>query len=140
MAGNSNWPVGNRVKQRRLLVVDDEREIGALIKRVGEGVGYEVALAQNSDDFQQEFELAEPDAIVLDLAIPDGDGIELLRYLTEKGCEAEILLISGFDQRVLNTAFRLGTQLGLKMSGTIEKPMRVVDLRAALARIGNDGE
>lgn len=74
----------------------------------------------------------EADVIVLDLSLPDTDGIELLRFLGTTKCRAQILIISGFDSRVLETAGRLGSALGLRIAGTLTKPIRIADLRTAI--------
>ena len=47
---------------------------------------------------------------------------------------APVLIISGFDRRVLESAFRLGEALGLKMVGPLEKPVRLEALEAVLER------
>ncbi len=66
--------------------------------------------------------------------MPGCDGIELLRYLAEIGCQAQILIASGFDTRVLQSARELGTARGLNMAGVITKPMRASELRTLLER------
>ena len=60
------------------------------------------------------------------------DGVELLRFLAENDFRAPVLIISGFDQRVLDSAFRLGEALGLTMAGPLQKPVRLDQLEALL--------
>ena len=48
------------------------------------------------------------------------------------GFAGSVLIISGFDRRVLDSAFRLGEELGLRMRGPIEKPARLDALEALL--------
>jgi hypothetical protein len=67
------------------------------------------------------------------------DGVELLRFLAAEDFRAPVLIISGFDRRVLESAFRLGEALGLTMIGPLEKPVRfqelerlLIDLRSSL--------
>lgn len=74
----------------------------------------------------------EPDAIALDLSLPGVDGVELLRFLATARCRAKILIISGFDARVLETSGRLGEARGLNIAGTLMKPVRAEHLRAAI--------
>ena len=45
-----------------------------------------------------------------------------------------MLIVSGFDRRVLESAFRLGEALGLTMAGPLEKPVRLEELEAMLNR------
>jgi CheY-like chemotaxis protein len=74
----------------RLLVVDDEPEICEFIRNVAETTGYEVAVSHNHRQFRSLYEEFNPSAIVLDLRMPEGDGVELLRYLADLGCQADI--------------------------------------------------
>jgi hypothetical protein len=46
-----------------------------------------------------------------------------------------VLIVSGFDRRVLESAFRLGEALGLNMAGPIEKPVRLDILEELLSKL-----
>ncbi len=121
----------------RLLVVDDEPEICEFIRDVAEAVGYEVAVSHDHRQFRSLYEEFNPSAIVLDLRMPEGDGVELLRYLADLGCQADVFLASGVDTRTLNTAMRLATAHGLRVREALRKPFMLSDLRAALRRTLN---
>jgi len=73
--------------------------------------------------------------VALDLGMPGMDGVELLRFLAEEDSRAPVLIISGFDRRVLESAFRLGEALGLRMIGPLEKPVRFQDLERVLTEL-----
>jgi CheY-like chemotaxis protein len=73
--------------------------------------------------------------VVLDLGMPGMDGVELLRFLASEGFEEPVLIISGFDRRVLDSAFRLGSTLGLQMVGPLEKPARLEELEGILNQV-----
>ena len=122
----------------RFLLMDDDPHIGLAIGHVAESCGFEVRTAHQANGFKAAYEDFHPDVITLDLGFPDGDGVELLRYLADDGCDAHILIVSGFDNRVMDAAKRLGEARGLKMSGTISKPMRLAQLRAIFNELGRD--
>lgn len=103
-----------------------------LIQRIAKNCGYEVTVTHDSDDFLDALVAGEPDAIALDLSLPNVNGVELLRFLAAAKCRAKILIISGFDARVLETSGRLGEARGLKVAGTLMKPVRAAELRAAI--------
>jgi CheY-like chemotaxis protein len=63
------------------------------------------------------------------------DGVELLRFLAEQEYRAPVLIVSGFDRRVLESAFRLGEALGLNMAGPVEKPVRLDALEQVLSQL-----
>ena len=117
---------------KRILVVDDEPAIGRLVTKVAEECGYDVTAATNAETFMDELVTAEPYAVVLDLSMPGTDGVELLRFMAASKCRSKILIMSGFDQRVLETSADLGATLGLSIAGTITKPVRVADLRSRI--------
>lgn len=124
---------------RRLLIIDDDPEIGRFVQRVAEGCGYEARATERADAFRSAYHSFRPDVIALDLAMPEVDGIELLRFLADEGCRAQLLIISGFDAKVRQAAERLGTARGLRMAGIVPKPMRVADLRALLTGLPGGG-
>jgi hypothetical protein len=59
----------------------------------------------------------------------------LLRFLADQDYAYPVLIISGFDRRVLESAFRLGEALGLSMVGPVEKPVRLEVLEELLAKL-----
>ena len=116
----------------RLLLIDDEPQLADFVARAGDLCGYAPQIANGDDDFRAEFLRLRPAVVALDLGMPDSDGIELLRFLAEHAFAGPVLIISGFDRRVLDSAFRLGEALGLKMIGPLEKPTRLEALEALL--------
>lgn len=122
---------------KRFLIVDDEPAIGRFIQAAAQTCGYDAHVTSEPVAFMDEMAAHEPDAIALDLSMPGVDGIELLRFLATAKCRAGILIISGFDDRVLETAGELGGTLGLRICGTLTKPIRLADLRAAIDTIAN---
>ena len=66
-----------------------------------------------------------PTLVLMDLQMPDVDGVELLRALAAEKVTAPIVLMSGVDDKVLRTVGDLGTDLGLNMRGVLSKPIRL---------------
>jgi FixJ family two-component response regulator len=118
--------------RRRLLLIDDELSVARFIAHAGEECGFEAIITVSAESFRDQYAVCDPDVVVLDLALPRSDGVELLRFLAEEKCSALILPISGFDVRVLEAAMRLGTALGLRMAGPLQKPVRLQQLMDAM--------
>jgi CheY-like chemotaxis protein len=116
----------------RLLVIDDEPALADFVAEVAGECGFEAILTSDNHDFREEFVAGRPDIVVLDLGMPGMDGVELLRFLAAEEYSAPVLIISGFDRRVLESAFRLGEALGLTMIGPLEKPVRFQQLERLL--------
>ena len=116
-----------------LLVVDDEPAITALVKRIAEPCGYDVVATSDVEIFKQHVRTEATDLICMDLAMPQTDGIELMRFLAAEGCQSRLLIMSGSEPQLLQTALRLGEALGLPVVGTISKPLRIDELRSLLS-------
>ena len=118
--------------QDRLLSIDDEPAVCELIKNVAEDIGCAVRTTADPDEFRETIRSFDPTVIVLDLQMPRADGVELLRYLAEVKCRAQVLVVSGVDSKVLETVNRLGIAHGLDMLGALRKPVPVSELEALL--------
>jgi DNA-binding response OmpR family regulator len=119
----------------RLLLIDDEPHLATFVAKAGEICGYDPCIADGDDDFRAQFDARVPALVALDLGMPGSDGVELLRFLSAEGFTGPVLIISGFDRRILESAFRLGEALGLNMVGPLEKPTRLDALESMLMQL-----
>jgi DNA-binding response OmpR family regulator len=119
----------------RLLVIDDEPALAEFVAAVASECGFDPILVENYEAFHAAVRNDRPDMVALDLGMPGMDGVELLRFLAAQNYRSPVLIVSGFDRRVLESAFRLGEALGLAMAGPVEKPVRLEDLEAVLTQL-----
>ena len=124
-----------RTRQPLILLIDDEPFVGRFLAHAAEECGYRALATATADSFRREYRLLDPDVIALDLAMPGGDGVELLRFLAAEQCRAPVLIVSGFDRRVLESSMRLGEKLGLTMIGPLAKPLLVAELQEVLGSV-----
>jgi DNA-binding response OmpR family regulator len=122
------------MRQRQLLLIDDEPAFGRFVAHAAEEAGYTAHVTTQAEPFKQKFREMAPDAVALDLAMPGSDGVELLRFLAAEKCTAPVIIVSGFDRRVLESSIRLGEALGLNMVGQLTKPVRLDELTEMLER------
>ncbi|MFN8633734.1 MAG: EAL domain-containing response regulator [Chloroflexota bacterium] len=108
----------------RLLILDDDPQVLQYLLEVGRRWRYEVEATSTVAQFDAAYEPFDPTVIVLDLQFDEGDGIELMASLKQRGCTVPIVLVSGFDDRVLETARRVGESHGLTMVGAMPKPVQ----------------
>lgn len=118
--------------RNKLLIVDDDLDVSAFFREVAESLGFTVRVLNESACFVETVDQFRPELIVLDLQMPKHDGIELLRQLGARGCDARIFIASGFDSRVLRTVEQLGRTLGLTIAGSFCKPIELKALKALL--------
>jgi len=120
-------------KERRLLVVDDEPEIGKIVAEVASGLGYEVRVATNGHDFKRDYLEFMPTMVVLDVVMPEIEGIELVDWLASENYSGRLIVITGYNSDYAQLASRLGEAHGLESVATLGKPIRVAGLREHLA-------
>jgi len=121
---------------KRLLVIDDDPDMCALVAQTATSVGLQATASTTFEQFKAGL-TPDTGVVVIDLMMPEVDGIEVLRYLSERSYSAEIVLISGYDKKVLNVAAQLGATLGLDVRASLQKPLNVGQLRDILAKRGD---
>ena len=107
-----------------ILILDDDAGICALLEKILHRLGWTTDITTEAPEFQVRFSENRPDVVLLDLQLGASDGIEQLRFLQREGFSGPIVVMSGFDQRVLGAAERMGAALGLRIAGALSKPMR----------------
>ncbi len=80
---------------KKIVVVDDEPNIGTSLRIVLEGAGYSVLVCRTAAEFQSLMTGARADAYLLDVRLPDGNGIDLLQALRRADNQAPVVMISG---------------------------------------------
>ncbi len=78
---------------QRILILDDEPNIGSSLRMILEREGYAVTVTRTIADAKAVADRA--DALLLDVRLPDGSGIDLLRQLRERDHPAPVIMISG---------------------------------------------
>lgn len=121
--------------QPRLLLIDDEPALADYLANAARASGFEPIVTARDTEFRDAFLANRPEMVAVDLGMPGMDGVELTRFLAEQDYRGPVLIVSGFDRRVLESAFRLGEALGLNMAGPVEKPVRIDVLEELLARL-----
>ncbi|MGA2395568.1 MAG: EAL domain-containing response regulator [Candidatus Lustribacter sp.] len=118
--------------ERRLLAIDDEKGLLAIISEAGTRVGYAVEATTSPEYFLTKTREWQPTLILMDLQMPEVDGVELLRRLAAEGVSVPIVLMSGVDDKLLRTVEDLGAELGLSMRGMLTKPIRLQTITRTL--------
>jgi len=116
----------------RVLVVDDVEENTAVLEKLLMPKGYEVFVAHNGKVALEIIESTPPDAILLDLIMPDVDGFEVCRQLKQsrKTQYIPVIIITGFGDRAANIR-----ALDLGVDDFLSKPFDPVHLEARLRNL-----
>jgi two-component system, NtrC family, nitrogen regulation response regulator NtrX len=83
------------VTVRKIFILDDEANVRASLQMVLEGAGYSVQLCNTAAEFRSRIKQARADAYLLDVRLPDGNGIDLLQDLRHLDIQSPVIMISG---------------------------------------------
>ena len=129
------------MKDRSVLVVDDEPDIRSLLQEILEDEGYAVSVAQNAAEARASVEEHSPDLVLLDIWMPDEDGVSLLKsWRSSNQLSFPVIMISGHG--TVETAVEATKQGAVDF---IEKPLSLAKLlltveKALEAQVDTSGQ
>jgi EAL domain-containing protein (putative c-di-GMP-specific phosphodiesterase class I)/DNA-binding CsgD family transcriptional regulator len=124
----------------RLLVFDDDDAMGRLVVKIATLTGMEATAVTTAEAFAERMQSDPPEVIVLDLQLGLTDGVEQMRLLAGWRFAGALVLMSGYDARVLSTARTVGNSLGLKVEAVLGKPLRVAEVEEVFVRLQSAGQ
>jgi DNA-binding response OmpR family regulator len=117
---------------RRLLVLDDDRPVAVLISTVAGQAGFEARSTHEVGSFFALLDTWRPTHVMIDLVMPETDGVEVLAGLAKCQYRGMVYVASGLGGRTLATAGRAAEDYGLNLRGLLSKPFSLGELRALL--------
>ena len=98
----------------RILVVDDDDGVREMVRQMLQRAGYEVSVAVNGKEGLKLFRSESPDLIVLDIVMPEKEGLETIRELRRDDPGVKVIAMSGGGrmgpQNYIDVALALGAQ------------------------------
>ncbi|MEA3350066.1 MAG: response regulator transcription factor [Chloroflexota bacterium] len=113
---------------KKILIVDDEKNIRATVTKILEAEGYDILTAENGAEALSTLEQEDIDLILLDIRMPDIDGVEVMRKAGELSPETKIILLTGHGS--LESAI---AALRLKAHDYLLKPIPSQELLSSVA-------
>ena len=114
-----------------ILIIDDDVHFGQLVKRVVSGMGHHVEQISIPREIVDCYDKFAPDIIFLDIFMPDMDGFEVAKWLSEKRFKGKLVFMTERNPAFLSDAY-VATQGSESEFCTLEKPARVNEIRALL--------
>ena len=113
-----------------ILLVDDESKMRLLLNDILEMEGYTVSEAADGATGLQQFNTVQPDLVLLDIVMPNGDGLWVLKAIRQQNSVVGILMVSGLQQnQMVRQAMASGAD------GYLPKPFRLQDLYQEIQRV-----
>jgi DNA-binding response OmpR family regulator len=117
----------------RILIIDDEEPVRALLRQMLEAAGYEVQEAPDGEVGMKLFRATPADLIITDIFMPNKEGIQTIREVRMNFPQVKVMAISGGGSRinldVLPTAKALGAH------GILAKPFKEQELLEAVRAV-----
>lgn len=120
---------------QRVLVVDDEPEILKAMEGLLEYLSYEADFASSGKEGLEKYLQHRPDAVLMDINMPEMDGVACIEELLNHDPHANIAIISGYEMEGING---LSKQTKACIKDYLAKPIGLGDLSALLARMLKD--
>lgn len=130
MSGMERRRTGGGLVSPRILIVDDDEEFRASLERTLRGLGYRTQSAAGAREAYAALGRARPDAILLDLQMPEINGHALLRVLDREGIGIPVIVISGTGS--MDDVIQVFRR---RASDYLRKPFHAEQLGAALDRV-----
>ena len=126
-----------------ILIVDDEVEVGEVIRRVLERIGIKVLTTNNATAGLEAVSAAEPDIVITDVITPKVHGIELIKILRERYPKIGVIAISGggsfgplsYKPDAISTHAYLAAARAAGAEEVLTKPFDMDTLLAAVRRL-----
>lgn len=115
----------------RILVVDDEPSVRTTFKAILARAGHEVACAGDGNQALRAFQAEKFDLILIDIIMPDKEGVETIRELRRMDARLPIIAVSGGGRAAGGSYLEIAMALGASRS--LQKPVRSQQLVDAVA-------
>ena len=123
--------------QKRILVVDDEPDFATIVQGNLEKEGFEVEVAYNGVEGLEKVQANPPDAIVLDVMMPEKDGYAVCKELKDNDefCNIPIILLTAVASHVTSTRYTHADGMSTEADDYIAKPASAEEITKSIKRL-----
>jgi len=120
--------------KKRILIVDDEPDFAAIVQGNLEREGFEVEVAYNGVEGLEKIQANPPDAVVLDVMMPEKDGYEVCKELKagDQTCDIPVLLLTAVASHLSSTRYTHADGMGTEADDYIAKPASAEEITESI--------
>lgn len=138
--------MNKKCRTMSILVVDDEKDIRKFLVRCLEPIGIEILQAENIQTAREQIQRHSPDILIVDVRLPDGNGLEILKFARRVNPACAVFMLTAFDDsRIAVEAIRSGaTDYLLKpvdvdtIQHKIQQAIEFIELKRQIERLDAD--
>lgn len=123
---------------RKLLIVDDDAGLAKAYARIGAEAGFEVSVVNDPLKATEVFLELKPDVVVIDMIMPEKDGIDVLNEVLLTGTPVRIIVTSGYGDAMLRLAKSVANFHASDQVSVLKKPVRRAEFKKLLAETSPD--
>jgi len=123
---------------KKLLIIDDQAGITKVVGLIARQLGLEFKALNSSLTATEEFIEYQPDILMLDMIMPEKDGIDVLNEILLTGIPARIVLTSGYSDAYLRLGEGVAKFHESGQVSVLKKPFRRADLVELLSTLSRD--
>ncbi len=117
---------------KKLLIIDDDVDITEAVGLAAGGLGMEFTAVNRSLTATEVFIAYQPDVVILDIIMPEKDGIDVLNDILNTGIPTRIVLTSGLSEGYLRLGQSIAKFHGVERVQVLRKPFRLHELLESL--------
>jgi DNA-binding NtrC family response regulator len=120
-------------EKRKVLIVDDDRDIVTIVSTILSGRGWDIKAAYNGREALEAVTSSKPDIILLDIMMPEMNGIEVLKRIKKIDIDARIIMITAFgDVESYLDSMELGAYEYINKPFETDELLEMIDRVAAV--------
>ncbi len=124
-------------EKKRILVVDDEPDFASIVQGNLEKEGFEVEIAYNGVEGMEKVQANAPDAIILDVMMPEKDGYKMCKEVKadERFADIPVIMLTAVGDHVTSTRYSHADGRSMEAEDYLAKPASAEEITASVKRL-----
>ena len=124
-------------ENKNVVIVDDDVDMADFVSDATELLGFDPVVVGNGRHCLEHVKKQPPACLIMDIVMPDMDGVELLNKLAEADSKAPVIVMSGYDGKYLESVSMIAEANGVEVLGALMKPFSIDDLEPLLSKLSS---